>query len=67
MQPAGGRLLLIFLSGDCRSRIFAAPWGMCASGTVKRRPEAAVEPGREVAGELEVLALVLTDRHRSAW
>ena len=27
-QPAGGRLLLIFLSGDCRSRTFAAPCGM---------------------------------------
>ena len=36
---------------------------MCASGRVKRRPEAAVEPGREVAGQLEVLPLVLTDRH----
>ena len=26
-------------------------------------PEAVVEPGREVAGQLEVLALVVTDRH----
>lgn len=37
-QPAGGRLLLIFLSGDWRSRTFAAPAGMCASGRVNVSP-----------------------------
>ena len=55
--------LLIFAVGSCRSWIFAAPAGMYGSGTVNVAPEAGVEPLREVAGELEVLALVLADRH----
>jgi hypothetical protein len=34
---------------------------MCGSGTTRRLPEALVEPQREVAGDLEVLTLVLAD------
>ena len=63
MQPAGGRLLLIFLSGDCRSRIFAAPSRDVRGGHGERLAVAAVEAGGQVAGQLQVLALVLTDRH----
>ena len=62
-QPAGGRLLLIFLSGDCRSSTRAAASGMNAVGHGEGVAEPAVEPDGEVAGELEVLALVLTHRH----
>ena len=62
-QPAGGRLLLIFLSGDCRSMTRAAASGMNPVGHGERVAEAAVEPDREVAGELEVLALVVAHRH----
>ena len=36
---------------------------MYGSGTVNVVAVAAVEPLREVAGQLEVLALVLADRH----
>ena len=37
---------------------------MYGSGTVSVGPERGVEPLRQVAGQLQVLALVLADRHR---
>jgi hypothetical protein len=43
--------------------ILAATGGLAARGTVKVRPVAGVEPARQVAGQLHVLALVLADRH----
>ena len=64
MQPGvGPRLLLILAVGSCRSRILAVALTMCGSGTTNVSPNRRVEPLRQVAGELEVLALVLADRH----
>ena len=64
-MPAGdAALLLIFDVGSCRSRILAVALTMYGSGTVNVVAEPRVEALREVAGQLQVLALVLADRHR---
>ena len=53
----------ILRSGSCRSRTRAPTVGDAVLGHDQRLPEALVERAREVAHQLEVLALVLADRH----
>ena len=54
----------IFRVGSCRSMIRAPTSGMRCSGTTSTSvAEARVEAPRDVAHQLEVLALVLADRH----
>ena len=55
--------LLIFAVGSARSVIFAVSRTMCGDGTTRVVPEPGVEPLREVAAQLQVLALVLAHRH----
>jgi len=57
MIPAGRSDLLIFVTGSCRSPIFAVP-ARCAPRHAERLAEALVEALREIARELEVLLLV---------
>ena len=65
MMPAGEDADFdIFAVGSCRSVIFAVSLTMYGSGTVKVCPNSDVEPLGQVPGELQVLALVLADRHR---
>ena len=51
----------IFFVGCWRSMMRAPTGGIAASGTTKVGAEAVVEADRDVAGELEVLALVVAD------
>ena len=53
----------ILAVGSCRSVIFAVPLMMYGVGHRERLAERGVEPLREIAGQLQVLALVLADRH----
>ena len=53
----------IFAVGSWRSMTRAPTGGMRRLGHDERVAEAVVEPDGEVAGELEVLALVVADRH----
>ena len=63
-------LLLIFLTGFCRSRT-RKPWSLpknsCCSltgfGNVNKLAEALVHPLGDVACEFQMLGLVLADRH----
>ena len=65
MMPSGDEADLdIFAVGSCRSVIFAVSFTMYGSGTVNVGAERGVEPLRQVAGELQVLALVLAHRDR---
>ena len=60
--PASPSDLLIFAVGSCRSSTFAVCLRDERVGHDEGLAVAGVEPLREVAGELEVLALVLADR-----
>ena len=53
----------IFDVGSWRSMIRAPTAGTTASGSDERVAEALVEAGGDVAGDLDVLALVVADRH----
>ena len=53
----------IFAVGFWRSMIRAPTGGMRRLGHDERVAEAVVEPDRDVAGELDVLALVVADGH----
>ena len=53
----------IFDVGFCRSITRAPARGVTASGTHERVAEAVVEAHRDVAGDLDVLALVVADGH----
>ena len=52
----------IFFVGSCRSMIRAPTSGYTPCGHDERLAEARVEPLGDVAGELEVLPLVVADR-----
>ena len=56
-----GAVVDIFAVGVCRSMTRAATGGMAALGDDEGVAEAVVEPHRQVAGQLEVLALVVAD------
>ena len=53
----------IFEVGSWRSITRAPALGVTASGIDERLAEAVVEPDRRIAGDLDVLALVVADRH----
>jgi len=53
----------IFFSGYCRSMIRAPTSGMTAFGSTKVSPKRELKPLRDVTRELNVLALVVPDRH----
>ena len=55
----------IFAVGSWRSMIRAPTGGIARLGHHERVAEAVVEPDGDVAGELEVLALVVADRDPS--
>ena len=64
MVPAAESADLDILDvGSCRSITRAPAFGNVASGTVKVGAVAGVEPLGQVAGELDVLALVVAHRH----
>ena len=62
-QPRGQPTCSSSPSGPAGRRSWPWPCTMCGSGTAKVGAEPGVEPLRQVAGQLEVLALVLADRH----
>ena len=53
----------IFDVGSCRSITRAPAGGVTAAGTHERLAEPVVEPDRDVAGDLDVLTLIVADRH----
>ena len=63
MPAADDEDLLIFAVGSCRSVILATPAEDVGGRDGERVPVAVVEPHREVPAELQVLPLVLADRH----
>ena len=64
MIPAGEEAdFLIFAVGSCRSSDLRGLLEDVRLGQPEGLAVAVVEPLREVAGQLEVLALVLADRH----